>query len=271
MAFVQAHLSNLSVPAAERQQALNRTHADPGVPKNATTPSFWLKEPHPQFAQKSSNSLPTEADVVIIGSGVTGASIARTLLQNRAKGSNSHPAVVMLEARDICSGATGRNGGHILETADEYAEFADMFGEEAARKMLRFRLAHLREILGVAEELGLTEASQARKVQFLSAFFGDEEWKAAKERLKRFKDGMPEESKEWISYERDSIPEVRSDIAFGVWISTDIFCRNSSFHAQLASLQVLQVLCGLISLYRVFSLAWSRTTHPTSVLRIKLQ
>jgi len=114
----------------------------------------------------------------------------------------------MLEARDICSGATGRNGGHILETADEYAEIADVFGEESARKLLRFRLAHLREMLGVAEELGLTEVAQARNVQFLSAYFGDEPWKAALERLRRFKEGMPEESAEWVSYEGGSIQEV---------------------------------------------------------------
>ncbi|KAJ5145127.1 hypothetical protein N7448_002519 [Penicillium atrosanguineum] len=208
MSLVQAQLSNPGIPAPERQQALNRVHADPGVPKDATTSSFWLQEPHPHFTNKSSFPLPAKADVVIIGSGVTGASIARTLLQSRSMCSNpSFPKVLILEARDVCSGATGRNGGHILENADEYAEFADEFGEDAARKIIRFRLAHLREMLSVAEELGLTEVAQARKVQFLSAYFGDENWKSAKERLQRFKKGMPEESEEWIAYEGDSIPK----------------------------------------------------------------
>jgi glycine/D-amino acid oxidase-like deaminating enzyme len=40
---------------------------------------------------------------VIIGSGISGASFARTLLE---RGSGLH--VVMLEAQDVCSGATGR-------------------------------------------------------------------------------------------------------------------------------------------------------------------
>ena len=216
MSIVQAQLNNQGIPASERQQALDRVHADPGVPKDATTSSFWLQEPHPHFSSKPSTPLPAEADVVIIGSGVTGASIARTLLQSRTQNSNpSYPKVLMLEARDICSGATGRNGGHILENADEYADFADEFGEDAARKILRFRLAHLREMLSVAEELGLTEVAQARKVQFLSAYFGDENWRSAKERLRRFKKGMPEESEEWIAYERDSIPEVRASTLSG--------------------------------------------------------
>lgn len=163
------------------------------------------------FTNYEEQPLAQHADVVIIGSGITGASIARTLLQNRAKTPSpdpSFPAVVVLEARDICSGATGRNGGHILETADEYADLADAHGEDAARRIMGFRLSHLREMLSVAKELGLTEEAQARKVQFLSAYFGEQPWKEAVERLRRFKEGMPEESTEWTSYEGDSIPEV---------------------------------------------------------------
>ena len=149
---------------------------------------------------------------MIIGSGITGASIARTLLQKRANAASSDPsgpAVVMLEARDICSGATGRNGGHILETADEYAELSDVFGEDAARKILRFRLAHLPEMLHVAGNLGLREEAQVRKVKFLSTYFGEEPWKAALGRFYRFKKDMPEESKDWVAIDDKSLLEVR--------------------------------------------------------------
>lgn len=211
MPFAQFLLEDPSISVSDRQQAINRIYSDPGIPHGITTSSFWTQTPHAQFAQRSMQPLASSADVVIIGSGITGASIARTLLQNRAKSAasaSSHPAVVMLEARDICSGATGRNGGHILETADDYAELADLYGEEVARKTMRFRLSHLREMLDAAKELGLTEEVQARKVQFLSAFFGDQPWKDALERLQRFKEGMPEESAEWISYDRESMPEV---------------------------------------------------------------
>jgi glycine/D-amino acid oxidase-like deaminating enzyme len=201
-------LTDPSFPADVRQQALDRVHADPGLPKTSTTSSFWIKPKH-DFGQTFSEALPTETDTVIIGSGITGASIARTLLQNdKFRSKSSYPSVVLLEARTICSGATGRNGGHILETADEYAEIADDCGVDDARKIMKFRLAHLKEMLAVAEELGLTEEAQARKVQFLSAYFGDEKWKAALERLRRFKEDMPEESAGWTSYEGDAIPEV---------------------------------------------------------------
>lgn len=215
MSFATFLLEDTAVPSLERQQALDRIFSDPGVPQNSTTSSFWLKDPHPNFTIHRSQPLPQKSDVVIIGSGITGASIARTILQSRTTSelsSSSHPAVVVLEARDICSGATGRNGGHILETADEYAELADRYGEDAARKIVRFRLAHLHEMLSVTEELGLTKETQARKVQFVNAFFGEQPWKRALEQLQRFKEGMPEESAEWIAYEKESIPEVRSNL-----------------------------------------------------------
>ena len=47
--------------------------------------------------------LPFYADVVIIGSGITGTSVARTLLM-----SGKPMRIVMLDARDACDGATGR-------------------------------------------------------------------------------------------------------------------------------------------------------------------
>ncbi|KAJ5096014.1 FAD dependent oxidoreductase [Penicillium alfredii] len=162
---------------------------------------------HPRFAQHTAAALPTETDVVIIGSGITGASIARTFLKIQTQSSSSHPRVVMLEVRSICSGATGRNGGHILETSDKYAELADVFGVDITRKTMRFRLSHLKEMLGVAEEWGLTSETQARKVRFLSVYFGEEPWKAALERLARFQVGMPDESAEWTAYDGEEIPK----------------------------------------------------------------
>src|SRR5579875_1837974 len=48
--------------------------------------------------------LPAEADVVVIGAGVAGCSIAYQLAKRGKK-------VAVLEKRGICSGASGRNGG----------------------------------------------------------------------------------------------------------------------------------------------------------------
>ncbi|KAF4222533.1 hypothetical protein CNMCM8980_003700 [Aspergillus fumigatiaffinis] len=209
MAFTQAILSNPAIPTEDRQQALDRAFSDPGLPSAHPTSSFWLRTPHPEIAHAQSAELPSEAEVVIIGSGVTGTSIARTLLKSRKPGkeTNPRPAVVILEARDVCSGATGRNGGHILETAEEFAALEASHGLEAAKKIVKFRMAHLQEILKTADEYGLTEETQVRKVQFLCVYFDERGWKAALSRLRRLKECLPDETVEWRAYERNEIPK----------------------------------------------------------------
>lgn len=209
MAFVQHLLFGPSLSDSDRQGALDRIHGDPGIPNpDSTTSSFWLKNPHPTLSQAQSKSLPEQAEIVIIGSGITAASVAYTLLLDKSPEDISPIAkkIVILEARDFCSGATGRNGGHILETADEYTELEENFGPDTAKSIMKFRLSHLQTVLGVANKLGIAESSQARKVQFLSAYFEEETWAAAKERLKRFKDAMPEESAPWVIHEKP-LPE----------------------------------------------------------------
>lgn len=210
MSFVQDLLFDTRIPPAERQQALTRIFSDPGIPDKNTTSPFWLRDPHPQLSNRQSPSLPTEAHVVIIGSGVTGASIARTLLQDRSPGDATTtkpdiPAVVILEARDICSGATGRNGGHILDTGDDFADILQSVGVDAARKIMK---RHLDTILRVADQFGLTDASQARKVRFLSVYFDENTWSKALQRLRVFRENMPVESAEWTTFEAPNIPTV---------------------------------------------------------------
>lgn len=48
-----------------------------------------------------------DVDVVVVGSGITGAGVAWGLLKGDG---GKKKRVVMLEARSVCSGATGRNG-----------------------------------------------------------------------------------------------------------------------------------------------------------------
>ncbi|KAI9925653.1 hypothetical protein ASPWEDRAFT_173325 [Aspergillus wentii DTO 134E9] len=215
MSFVQVLLSNPALSPQERQAALDRIFSDPGIPDaNRTTSSFWLRHPHPELAGIRSSSLPAEADVVIIGSGITGASVAKALLECTAQ---DKPRVVVLEARDICSGATGRNGGHALETAEEFADLEERIGLESARKVMRFKLAHLNEFIQVAEEYGLTEEAQVRKVEFLSTYFDEMRWMEAKGAISRFKECMPEESREWKILEKDDIPtEFHLPHAYGI-------------------------------------------------------
>ena len=57
------------------------------------------------MGHRTTSDLPTEADIVIVGSGITGASAARFLTEDaRAK----DLSMVMLDAREACWCATGR-------------------------------------------------------------------------------------------------------------------------------------------------------------------
>ena len=85
---------------------------DPGLPLPNPTQSSWLIPPDSLQNYRSTESLPTGLiDVVIIGSGFSGTSVAWHLLHGDDDSPRqSYLSTLMLEARDVCSGATGRNG-----------------------------------------------------------------------------------------------------------------------------------------------------------------
>lgn len=75
-----------------------------GLPVPNSTKSHWHKEPSEKlFGHRTTADLPHSADVVIVGSGITGAIAAHTLKERRPELN-----IVMLEAREACWGATGR-------------------------------------------------------------------------------------------------------------------------------------------------------------------
>jgi monoamine oxidase len=84
------------------------------LPRANPTISYWQDPPDPEVAdylsgnvESRSRILPETADILIIGSGIAGSCIAYNLLQDQQ---NHGKNIVMLEARQACSGATGRNG-----------------------------------------------------------------------------------------------------------------------------------------------------------------
>ncbi|KAI0038501.1 DAO-domain-containing protein, partial [Auriscalpium vulgare] len=170
-----------------------RLQRTPGLPVDDPTKSFWTVPASPIAAHQ--DALPPHADVVIIGSGITGTACARALLAHpRADGPLS---VVMLEARETCSGATGRNGGHVNPPLfHDYAELKEEHGIDAARMILRFRLAHLGELQRVAEEEGATAFSQIRDVESFDVHFEPERYEEGKAALEMWRTDMPEEARE---------------------------------------------------------------------------
>jgi ribulose 1,5-bisphosphate synthetase/thiazole synthase len=77
------------------------------LPQANPTGSYWQDPPDRDIADYlSADNVPDAADTVIIGSGITGTSVAHELLERGGLAGK----LVMLEARQACSGATGRNG-----------------------------------------------------------------------------------------------------------------------------------------------------------------
>jgi ribulose 1,5-bisphosphate synthetase/thiazole synthase len=74
-------------------------------PGSQPTTSYWQDPPDVISDLRTTTVLPKHVDIVIVGSGITGATIAYNLLVEQPKLS-----IVMLEARESASGASGRNG-----------------------------------------------------------------------------------------------------------------------------------------------------------------
>ena len=91
--------------------------------------SYWLSEPSDPLARTASESRP---DVVVVGAGVTGCSCALTLAEHGKR-------VRVHEARQVASGASGRNGGFALRGgALSYPEARERFGVDRAKAFWRF-------------------------------------------------------------------------------------------------------------------------------------
>lgn len=85
----------------------------PSLPvENATTP-FWRITPDKLDTHRTTEDLPTECDILIIGGGYAGISAAYHLLASekaKSRKDQENLKVVLVEAREACSGASGRNG-----------------------------------------------------------------------------------------------------------------------------------------------------------------
>ncbi|KAJ6023740.1 FAD dependent oxidoreductase [Penicillium herquei] len=161
-------------------------NADPGLPRLNPTQSYWQHVPH-ALANAQSPTLPTERDYVIIGSGITGLSVAKNLLER-------HPTatVSVLEARTLCSGATGRNGGQMAASVgEEYSYLADTHGPEMAGKIVSFTFRNLEKMQDFIREYDAVEASEMQKLHKLRAFLTEDTFLDFKKSIVRLESDHP--------------------------------------------------------------------------------
>lgn len=120
-------------------------------PPNSTLP-FWRTDLHHLDSHRSTDSIPSEADIVVIGAGYAGISTIYHLLQQSDQRPQPGPSIVILEAREICSGASGRNGGHVKpDVYFNLTKYSKKFGVEAATEFAKFEAANVMAVKDVVE------------------------------------------------------------------------------------------------------------------------
>ncbi|KAG8709947.1 hypothetical protein FRC11_005022, partial [Ceratobasidium sp. 423] len=171
-----------------------RISQSPGIPSFPTTDSHWpgTVPELERLLHTSEARLPERANIVIIGSGITGALVARMLLEHP---NASDLRIVIVDARDVCSGATGRNGGHIKCDAHLiYHKYKTLHGKEFAEKATRFNMAHVDELIRISEKVGGESRTEARRAETVDAYFDSALFERACTKVKTFEADMPLES-----------------------------------------------------------------------------
>ncbi|CAD0088086.1 unnamed protein product [Aureobasidium vineae] len=169
-----------------------RVYQGSSLPCRDPTHSYWLEDPpFPELVDIQSEKLADQSDVVVIGSDITAVAVARGLLQETER-RNQKIKITVLEARDICSGATGRNSGHIKASPHETFERLEAkFGAERAVALTRFQLNHVDYLTDICKSKGYAQA-ECRRVEIVDLFFDQKTFDKACHTTRKLEPVLPE-------------------------------------------------------------------------------
>jgi glycine/D-amino acid oxidase-like deaminating enzyme len=224
---VRAVVGELTASNTAFSAVLARISSSPGLPVPHPTASFWQQEPpFPALVNAQSATLPAATEVAIIGSGMTAASVAWTVLNERErerqeKGADADDQqrrnIVVLDARSVCSGATGRNGGHIKCTPYElFSHLKRRLGAERARAVVAFQMSHLRLLVDMGAARGWAAAAETRDVETVDLFLDGAGWRRAKAMVDELRAGMPDVARDVHVWEAQEAREVSGLLALAL-------------------------------------------------------
>ncbi|PVI00920.1 FAD dependent oxidoreductase [Periconia macrospinosa] len=182
-----------------------RSHIPVNPPIPNPLPSYWQTPPSPLAnilsPPSAHNDLEEPYDYAIIGSGISGAMTAYNLLFNPPKQpttttspSPPPPRVIMLEARTLCSGATGRNGGHTKAASYRtYLHHKSTHGKSEALKIARLEYDNIRATHKLAQELGIECDNQ--RCNTVDLIYDRETFEAGKKAIRELRADADEEER----------------------------------------------------------------------------
>lgn len=171
-----------------------------------------------------------EADVVVVGAGVTGVAAALWLARAGVR-------VVVVEGRSVAAGASGRNGGFLLSgTAESYSAAVARFGRARARRIWEFSTKNhdiARELVGELSAKGWESGYRQQ---------GSLRIAASESELEEIQASLPLMAEDDLLVEpvtRAELPRcLRSDYFGGVRYPTDGEIQPARFVTGIASLAV---------------------------------
>ena len=174
------------------------------LPVPNPTKSYWqTSHPNDLVNHHSTPHLPSLADVVIIGSGITAVFAARELLQ-----STKDAHVLVLEARTTCSGATGRNGGHLQPIIHEQAPH-----------VIDFEFSTFKHVVSLIEQHDIP--CDFRRLEGVLGFWRQDFFEEAKEELEKSRRTDPKHAaKVRVVDDQEGLKKLRIPGAVGANVQT---------------------------------------------------
>ena len=115
-------------------------------PTSVSNLPIWWTDPAPAFPPFAA---PAESDVLVVGGGITGITLAYTLADQGA-------VVTLLEAGELAGEASSRNAGFLLAApAEPYSERIAIWGREGARAILQIGRRTHQRIRQLVQGLGI--------------------------------------------------------------------------------------------------------------------
>lgn len=171
-----------------------------------------------------------------------------------------HPTatVTVLEARALCSGATGRNGGQMAANAGEqYMNLAETHGVETAGKIVDFTFRNLEKMQELIEEYDAVELSEMQRLRKLRVFLTQGKFDDFKKSIARLEVDHPSKKGLYTILDADAVLKVslityvvrrwHSDLfRLGVWNSWSVRRSTASCWNSLAISSCHQSIRGTL-------------------------